>query len=70
MKTSLANIIRKHYKELNLWGVHHGKNGKEYLRVTNINLAIDLCNKYNNITIIYTNPQYAPELTHYYITLK
>lgn len=70
MRITLNKLIKKYYKELNYLGTSLGKKNKQYLRIENKDFAKTLIEKYNNLNLIYTYAENAPELHKYFITLK
>ena len=69
MKISLGKLIANYYDKLNYLGTSYNKNHKQFIRVGNEEFAKTLVMHYDNLKLIRTTCEYAPELHKYFITL-
>lgn len=69
MKISLNTLIKKYHDKLNYLGTSYNKNHKQFIQIENEEFAKTLIMHYNNLKLIRTTNQYAPEIHKYFITL-
>lgn len=69
MRISLSRLVKVYYNDLDYVGEAHAHK-KQYIQIENVQVAKQLVKKYNNIKLVEAHPLYAPELVHWYITLK
>ena len=70
MKISLGKLITNYYDKLNYLGTSYSKNHKQFIQVGNEDFAKTLVMHYDNLKLIRTTCEYAPEIHKYFITLK
>lgn len=70
MKISLNKLIEKYYDKIGYLGTQYSKSGKQCIQVGNIDFAESLIFHYDNLKLIRTRSQYAPETKKAFITLK
>lgn len=70
MKITLNNLIKKYYNQMEYLGTSHNKNGKQFIQVGNQSFAESLIFHYDNLKLIRTRSEYAPEIKKLFITLK
>lgn len=70
MRISLNKIIEKYHDKLGYICTIYGKNNKQFLQVENEDFAQSLIFHYDNLKLIRTKAQYAPEITKLFITIR
>ena len=70
MKISLNKLIEKYYDKLDYLGTQYNHNHKQFIQIGNEDFAKTLIMHYDNLKLIRTTSQFAPELHKYYITLN
>lgn len=70
MNISLNNLIKKYYDKLNYLGTRYNSKHKQFIQIENEDFAKTLIMHYDNIKLIRTTSQFAPEIHKYFITLK
>lgn len=70
MKTiTLSKLIAKYYDKINYLGTTYSHK-KQFIQVGNKDYTRALTKCYDNLKLIRTTSQFAPELHKYFITLK
>ena len=70
MKISLSKLIEKYHDKLNYLGTSYNSKNKQFVQIENEDFAKTLIIHYDNIKLIRTTSQFAPEIHKYFITLK
>lgn len=70
MRISLNKLVEKYYDKIGYLGTQYSKSGKQCIQVGNIDFAESLIFHYDNLKLIRTRSQYAPEIKKAFITLK
>lgn len=70
MKISLNKLIEEYYTELNYLGTRYSRKHKQFIQIENERFAMTLLTHYDNLKLIRTTSQFAPETHKYFITLK
>lgn len=70
MKISLSKLIEKYYSQLNYLGTSYNHKHKQFIQIENEDFAKTLIMHYDNLKLIRTTSQFAPEIHKYFITLK
>ena len=70
MRISLNQVVEKYYDKLNYLGTRYNAKHKQFIQVENGDFAETLIMHYDNLKLIRTTSQYAPEIHKYFITLK
>lgn len=70
MRISLSKLIEKYYDQIGYLGTQYTKNHKQAIQISNIDFAETLIMHYDNLKLIRTHSQYAPETKKAFIVLK
>lgn len=70
MRISLGKLIEKYYDQIGYLGTQYTKNHKQAIQISNIDFAETLIMHYDNLKLIRTHSQYAPETKKAFIVLK
>lgn len=70
MRISLSKLISTYHNKLDYLGTSYTKSGKQAIQVGNIEFAKTIIMHYDNLKLIYTKSQYAPEIQKAFIILK
>lgn len=70
MRISLNKLIEKYYDKLDYLGTQYTKSHKQAIQVGNIDFAETLIMHYDNLKLIRTRSEYAPEIKKAFIVLK
>lgn len=70
MKISLSKLIEKYYDKIGYLGTRYTKSHKQAIQISNIDFAETLIMHYDNLKLIRTRSQYAPEMKKAFIVLK
>jgi hypothetical protein len=70
MKMSLNKLIEKYHDKLNYLGTSYNNKHKQFVQIENEDFAKTLIMHYDNLKLIRTTSQFAPEIHKYFITLK
>lgn len=70
MKISLSQVVKKYHNKLNYLGTSYSHKHKQFIQIENEDFAKTLIMHYDNLKLIRTTSQFAPETHKYFITLK
>lgn len=70
MRISLSKLIEKYYDQIGYLGTQYTKSHKQAIQISNIDFAETLIMHYDNLKLIRTHSQYAPETKKAFIVLK
>lgn len=70
MRISLNKLIEKYHEKLGYLGTSYSKSHKQFIQVQNLDFAESLIFHYDNLKLIRTRSEYAPEIKRIFITLK
>lgn len=70
MRISLGKLIEKYYDQIGYLGTQYTKSHKQAIQISNIDFAETLIMHYDNLKLIRTHSQYAPETKKAFIVLK
>lgn len=70
MRISLSKLIEKYYDQIGYLGTQYTKSHKQVIQISNIDFAETLIMHYDNLKLIRTHSQYAPEMKKAFIVLK
>lgn len=70
MKITLNELIKKYYDKLNYLGTSYNHKHKQFIQIENEDFAMTLLMHYDNLKLVRTTSQFAPEIHKYFITLK
>lgn len=70
MKITLSKLIEKYYDKLDYQGTSYSNKHKQFIQIGNEDFAKTLIMHYDNLKLVRTTSQFAPEIHKYFITLK
>lgn len=70
MKTTLNNLIEKYHDKLDYLGTRYNSKHKQFIQVGNEDFAMTLLMHYDNLKLVRTTSQFAPEIHKYFLTLQ